>query len=70
MHVAHAIIDGVIDVPKSKEILKDLATEARLSPDAVNSLFHSVSTGAYNFADRKRLLVAPHSTSDQLHLGS
>jgi NAD(P)-dependent dehydrogenase (short-subunit alcohol dehydrogenase family) len=37
VHVAHAIIDGVIDIPKSKEFLKGRAPETVLSPNAVRS---------------------------------
>ncbi|KAL5116736.1 hypothetical protein ACEQ8H_005348 [Pleosporales sp. CAS-2024a] len=35
VHVAHAIIDGVIDIPRTKEWLKDLAPEAKLSADGI-----------------------------------
>ncbi|KAF2131339.1 NAD(P)-binding protein [Dothidotthia symphoricarpi CBS 119687] len=35
VHVAHAIIDGVIDTPKTKEWLKDMPSEAKLSADAI-----------------------------------
>jgi NAD(P)-dependent dehydrogenase (short-subunit alcohol dehydrogenase family) len=36
VHVAHAIIDGVIDIPRTKEWLKDLGPEAKLSADGVS----------------------------------
>jgi NAD(P)-dependent dehydrogenase (short-subunit alcohol dehydrogenase family) len=36
VHVAHAIIDGVIDIERTKEWLKDLGPEAKLSPDGVS----------------------------------
>lgn len=36
VHVAHAIIDGVIDIPRTKEWLKDLGPEAKLSSDGVS----------------------------------
>ncbi|KAI8941372.1 hypothetical protein NX059_002596 [Plenodomus lindquistii] len=35
IHVAHAIIDGVIDIERTKEWLKDLGPEAKLSPDGI-----------------------------------
>ncbi|KAJ4361143.1 hypothetical protein N0V95_002112 [Ascochyta clinopodiicola] len=35
VHVAHAIIDGVIDIPRTKEWLKDLGPEAKLSSDGI-----------------------------------
>lgn len=37
VHVAHAIIDGVIDIPRTKEWLKDMPKEAKLSADAVSN---------------------------------
>jgi NAD(P)-dependent dehydrogenase (short-subunit alcohol dehydrogenase family) len=36
VHVAHAIIDGVIDIPRTKEWLKDMPAEAKLSADGVS----------------------------------
>lgn len=36
VHVAHAIIDGVIDIPRTKEWLKDLGPEAKLSSEGVS----------------------------------
>lgn len=38
VHVSHAIIDGVIDIPRTKEWLKDLGPEAKLSADGVSNL--------------------------------
>lgn len=35
VHVAHAIIDGVIDIPRTKEWLKDAAPEAKIEPDGI-----------------------------------
>ncbi|KAF2202737.1 NAD(P)-binding protein [Delitschia confertaspora ATCC 74209] len=35
VHVAHVIIDGVIDIPRTKEWLKDAGPEAKLSPDGI-----------------------------------
>ncbi|KAH7414243.1 hypothetical protein DE146DRAFT_27943 [Phaeosphaeria sp. MPI-PUGE-AT-0046c] len=35
VHVAHAIIDGVIDIPRTKEWLKDMPAEAKLSADGI-----------------------------------
>lgn len=37
VHVSHAIIDGVIDIPRTREWLKDLGPEAKLSADGVSS---------------------------------
>ncbi|KAJ4380600.1 hypothetical protein N0V86_003959 [Didymella sp. IMI 355093] len=35
VHVAHAIIDGVIDIPRTKEWLKDMGPEAKLNSDGI-----------------------------------
>jgi NAD(P)-dependent dehydrogenase (short-subunit alcohol dehydrogenase family) len=35
IHVSHAIIDGVIDIPRTKEWLKHLGPEAKLSSDGI-----------------------------------
>jgi NAD(P)-dependent dehydrogenase (short-subunit alcohol dehydrogenase family) len=39
VHVAHAIIDGVIDIPRTKEWLKDMPAEAKLSANGVSHHF-------------------------------
>lgn len=38
IHVAHAIIDGIIDIPRTREMFKDLPAEAKISPEGVGSL--------------------------------
>lgn len=35
VHVAHAIIDGVIDIPRTKDWMKELDPDAKLSADGV-----------------------------------
>jgi NAD(P)-dependent dehydrogenase (short-subunit alcohol dehydrogenase family) len=35
VHVAHAIIDGVIDIPRTKEWLKGLPAEAKIGADDI-----------------------------------
>ena len=35
IHVAHAIIDGVIDIPRTKEWLKDQPAEAKISAEGI-----------------------------------
>ena len=35
VHVGHAIIDGVIDIPKTKEYMKDIP-DGKIDPDAVS----------------------------------
>ena len=37
VHVGHIIIDGVIDLPGSKDYLKDAGPEAKINPDAVSA---------------------------------
>jgi NAD(P)-dependent dehydrogenase (short-subunit alcohol dehydrogenase family) len=36
IHVAHAIIDGVIDIPRTKAWLQGQPAEAKIDPDAVS----------------------------------
>lgn len=38
VHVSHAIIDGVIDLPRSKDFLKDAGPDAKISPAGVSGL--------------------------------
>lgn len=35
VHVAHAIIDGVIDIPRTKEWLKDQPKEAKITAHGI-----------------------------------
>ncbi|KAL1644799.1 hypothetical protein SLS58_004264 [Diplodia intermedia] len=35
VHVSHAIIDGVIDIPRTKEWLKDAGPDAKISADGI-----------------------------------
>lgn len=35
VHVAHAIIDGVIDIPRTKEWLKDQPAEAKIGAEDI-----------------------------------
>lgn len=39
VHVAHAIIDGVINIPRTKEWLKEAGPEAKLDADGVSLIF-------------------------------
>lgn len=38
IHVAHAIIDGVINIPATKDWLKDAGPDAKISPEAVSEM--------------------------------
>ncbi|KAF2240160.1 NAD(P)-binding protein [Viridothelium virens] len=44
IHVAHAIIDGVIDIPRTKEWLKDQPPEAKISPDGIADAYWHLHT--------------------------
>lgn len=44
VHVLHAVIDGVIDIPKSQEMLKDLSMEARLGPEEIAKTYWNLHT--------------------------
>lgn len=35
VHVSHAVIDGVIDIPRTKNWLKDAGPEAKISADGI-----------------------------------
>ena len=41
VHVSHVIIDGVIDIPRTKEWTFE-HEDAKLDPDAVSCLFYSL----------------------------
>lgn len=44
VHVAHAIIDGVIDIPRTKEWLKDQPPEAKIEADAIAEAYWNLHT--------------------------
>lgn len=48
VHVSHAIIDGVIDIPRTKEWLKDAGPDAKISADGVSlpSLMRRIKSSA------------------------
>jgi NAD(P)-dependent dehydrogenase (short-subunit alcohol dehydrogenase family) len=37
IHVAHAIIDGIIDTPGTADYMKDAGPDAKIDPDTVSS---------------------------------
>ena len=45
VHVAHAVIDGVIDIPRTKEW--DLGEGRKIDPNAVSALHASVDVSAW-----------------------
>jgi NAD(P)-dependent dehydrogenase (short-subunit alcohol dehydrogenase family) len=44
VHVAHAIIDGVIDIPRTKEWLKDMPAEGKIEADAIAEAYWNLHT--------------------------
>ena len=42
VHVAHAIIDGVIDIPRTKEWLKDMPPEGKIGADDIAETYWSL----------------------------
>jgi NAD(P)-dependent dehydrogenase (short-subunit alcohol dehydrogenase family) len=44
LHVAHAIIDGVIDIPLTKQWLKDAPPEAKIGPEDIAEAYWHLST--------------------------
>jgi NAD(P)-dependent dehydrogenase (short-subunit alcohol dehydrogenase family) len=44
VHVAHAIIDGVIDIPRTQTLLKDVAWEGRLGPEDIAKTYWDLHT--------------------------
>lgn len=44
IHVAHAIIDGVIDIPRTKEWLKDMPPEGKIGADDIAETYWNLHT--------------------------
>jgi len=44
VHVSHAIIDGVIDIPRTKEWLKDAGADAKISADGIADAYWHLHT--------------------------
>lgn len=44
VHIAHAIIDGVIDIPKSQELLKDMSMQGRVGPGDIAKTYWDIHT--------------------------
>ena len=52
VHVAHAIIDGVIDIPRTKEWLKDMPPEAKIDAnDIADAYWHLHTQGKRCFTN-------------------
>ena len=81
VHVAHAIIDGVIDIPRTKEW--DLGEGGKIDPNAVSALRASIDISAWKGSehwglvltccdpkDCRRILAPTHPAEDSFHLGN
>lgn len=44
IHVGHAVIDGVIDIPRTKEYMKDAGADAKISPEAIADAYWHLHT--------------------------
>ena len=44
VHVAHAVIDGVIDIPRTKDWLKDMPAEAKIGADDIAESYWNLHT--------------------------
>ncbi|KAK1061283.1 hypothetical protein LTR74_011167 [Friedmanniomyces endolithicus] len=44
VHVVHAVIDGVIDIERTKEWLKDMPAEAKIGPEDIADAYWHLST--------------------------
>jgi NAD(P)-dependent dehydrogenase (short-subunit alcohol dehydrogenase family) len=44
IHVSHAIIDGVIDIPRTKEWMKDAGPDAKISADGIADAYWHLHT--------------------------
>lgn len=73
VHVAHAVIDGVIDIPRTKEWMKDAGPDAKISADGVSlspstiPTLHAVRSS--HVADCGRVLESPYAAQIILHVG-
>lgn len=79
VHVAHAVIDGVIDIPRTKEW--DLGEGGKIDPNAVSTLHASVDVSAWKvqtlriwanvlgFEDCRCILASTHPAEDRFYLG-
>ncbi|KAI4216020.1 MAG: hypothetical protein LQ351_001516 [Letrouitia transgressa] len=71
VHVAHANIDGVIDIPRTKEWLKDLGPDGKIKPEAVSYTYVlslSLKTDELMGGFRLRIPIGSCIRSQSLHL--
>lgn len=75
IHVSYAVIDGVIDIPKTKAWLNDVP-DAKISPDAVSDQsYPPVKQNGLDadflpkWTDCERVLAYPYATKDGVYVG-
>ncbi len=44
IHVSHVIVDGVIDIPRTKEWMQDAGADAKMSPEAIADAYWHLHT--------------------------
>lgn len=44
VHVAHTVIDGAIDIPKSQQMLKEMSWNARVGPEDIAKTYWDLHT--------------------------
>lgn len=67
VHVSHAIIDGVIDIPRTKEYLKDAPPDAKISADGVGPQpLNCTRVGELTCVSRLRMPIGTFTHSPEL----
>ena len=69
VHVVHAIIDGVIDIERTKD-WKFEHEDAKIKPEAVSTIINrcdGLCKMLMRIPDRGLLLVSPYTTPNMLH---
>ena len=68
VHVSHIIIDGVIDIERTKAYQVSDAPDSKISPQAVSLDVHCSRSSAYaRHSDCGLVLVPPYATTIMLH---
>ena len=71
LHVAHAVIDGVIDIPATKDWLKDAGPDAKIDPQAVSGflsfIMYSEELLILHDLDCRYILVSAYAAEISIH---
>lgn len=73
VHVSHVNVDGVIDIPKTKEWLTDAGPDAKIKPEAVSrpcfrySRYGRMMLTGNGGTDCRRVLVPAYAAAIMLH---